>query len=141
MRPTSLIVERKPHGEWQKPWDYLLFDAAQRVDDELCQKCGLPVYICHNESNEVEFRIREDSCAATRKVDEEMTRRTKGKKEIPAGVTLSPEPFSTEGKPLAAYRDEYWVSVMERRAALEAARSPQTAAEPPEADGDDDSVA
>lgn len=62
-------------------------------------------------------------------MDDEKERRTKGKKEIPAGITLQPEPFSTEGKPLGSYREAYWEDVMRRRSELEAARSGLTSAD------------
>lgn len=128
MRPTSLIERRAPHGKWST-WDFIAFDAAHRTDDEICKRCGLPVYVCRNESNEIQFGVREEGCAATAAVEKGTKARTnkKGESLMPAGTRLVPEPFSSKGAPLSTYREAYWKGVMKQREARLEERAEQIA--------------
>lgn len=69
IRPTSMIFHEQPTAAWV-PLDFVLLEAYQRLQDELCPRCGHPIWLCRSQSNSVQFRIREDYCASERAVKE-----------------------------------------------------------------------
>ncbi len=79
---------------------------------ERCSQCGLPMYVCQNEDNEIQFRIEERQCAAivAKSRYEELHKEDKR-----AGISLIPEPYSTEGRDLTDYREPYYRTLAEQR--------------------------
>ena len=49
---------------WSK-WDIVLAQAFQILENERCSQCGLPRYICGNDSRDIDFRIEKQVCYAT----------------------------------------------------------------------------
>ena len=85
------------HGKWQK-LDYMLFEACANIDYERCGQCGLPRYVCHNETNEIQFKTVEDTCNAKAAVDiKQKSLSSKKDYEPTPGTTLVPEPFIGAG--------------------------------------------
>lgn len=69
IRPMSVIFYEQPTAPW-KPFDFKLLEAYQILQDELCPKCGHPVWLCRSQSNTVEFRVRTEYCAGERALKE-----------------------------------------------------------------------
>lgn len=65
----AMIFHEQPTAAW-KPFDFKLLEAYQILQDELCPKCGHPVWLCRSQSNTVEFRVRTDVCAGERALKE-----------------------------------------------------------------------
>ena len=95
--------------------------AYQVLQDEKCGQCGMPVYICHNESQDVEFNFRSDVCSATAKVEKgkERLEQKKNYKSKP-GEQHYAEWFSPTNKPQWEIRDSYYEAEEKRLKALEA---------------------
>lgn len=91
IRPSALLLGKDSHKPWNAT-DILLAKSYQRFLNELCQQCGLPKYLCHNEDNRIQFRVVEDQCesqaAAERRQDDKSKSDTKS-----FGVKVYSEPY------------------------------------------------
>lgn len=95
IRPSALILGRDSGKKWSKT-DIVLAKAYQRFLNELCQQCGYPKYICHTDDERVQFKIREDICAANQKTEREQADRANNKKYKGHGIRLYAEAYLTE---------------------------------------------
>lgn len=111
-----MILHTQPTKRWNAH-DFLLLEAYQILEEERCQQCGLPRYICHNESSDVRFRIVEDTCAAMVEKDmyEEQKRGSDKDYRAPAGTTLRPEPYAVDGRDLTTFRTQYYLDEAEKQ--------------------------
>ena len=117
VRPTVMLIGANSSKPWNR-WDRLVAEAYEMYKSERCTQCGLPRWICHNESNEVQFHVDEDQCFAIVAKD-----RVEGRdkdKTTPPGTVLRPRPYLVDGKELITLRDQYYVDAAKRNAELEA---------------------
>lgn len=64
-----MIFYRQPTDPWV-PFDFKLLETYQIMQDEICPKCGHPVWLCRTSSADVEFIVRTDMCYAERALKE-----------------------------------------------------------------------
>lgn len=64
-----MIFYEQPTDPWV-PYDFMLLEAYQRLQDEICPRCGHPVWLCRSDSNNVEFLVKNDICHAERALKE-----------------------------------------------------------------------
>jgi hypothetical protein len=64
-----MIFHHQPTADWV-PFDFKLLEAYQILQDEICPKCGHPVWLCRSTSNDVTFKVREAYCNAERSLKE-----------------------------------------------------------------------
>lgn len=108
MRPSSLILGKDSRRPWGK-WDLLLAEAYQILQDERCPQCGLPRYICNNDSQDVQFRIVEEQCVALVKRDEYEAKKYGKDTPKPNGTVLRPQPYIVnDAYELAELREPYY---------------------------------
>lgn len=84
-------------------------EAYQILENERCPQCGTYRWICGNEDEDVQTRVKYDYCsmkAATDRVND--TNRKKTNFEPEAGVVMRPEPFTVSGRDLVDYREPYY---------------------------------
>jgi len=106
-----MLFYEQPTDPWI-PFDFKLLEAYQRLQDEICPKCGHPVWLCRSTSNRVQFRVREAYCAAERALKE---KENQGNKKIKAsekkewGRYYYTEPYVPEtiGGELPSRREYY----------------------------------
>lgn len=67
IRPLSLVFHEQPSLPWE-PFDFLLLEAYQILQDETCPKCGHFVWLCRSNNNRLDFQVRTDTCAADKKL-------------------------------------------------------------------------
>lgn len=113
-RPTAFILRKNADGKWSE-YDYLLAEALELLENEYCPRCGQPKYLCRNESDEIQFKVRDEHCYAAEAVEREQKRNAEKKNYDDAGVTLIAVPFSTQGRPLSEYRDRYYSDLIKKR--------------------------
>lgn len=104
-KPPSTFILGTDHKKWNK-WDILVAGAYEITQREKCGQCGLPRWMCQNDSNEIQFSIKKDEChaiAAKEKYEESH----KKDKERP-GVSLRPEPKMAEGRDPIELREPYY---------------------------------
>jgi hypothetical protein len=64
-----MIFQEQPTEAWV-PFDFMLLEAYQMLQDETCPKCGQPVWLCRTSSPNVEFKVRSAICYAERALRE-----------------------------------------------------------------------
>lgn len=102
-----MILHTQPRKRWNE-MDFMLAEAYQKYLNGLCPQCGMPRYLCGNDSNDIQYHLREDYCAAKAAVDERRSRDSKAKDyEPPFGVVLVPEPYSPSGASLDSFQYPY----------------------------------
>jgi hypothetical protein len=114
-----MILHKQPTKPWNEH-DFLLLEAYQILEEERCQQCGLPRYICHNESADLRFRIEEDTCAAMVEKESYEERKRSSNKDYkpPLGTTLRPVPYMEDGGEFTRLREPYYQAEAERQAAI-----------------------
>ncbi len=59
-----MLFHEQPSEEWNE-FDFLLLEAYQMLQDEICTDCGNPIWICHNEeAANVGFKVKTTKCFA-----------------------------------------------------------------------------
>lgn len=110
IRPTALILGKDSGKSWSR-YDIVFAKAYQRFLNELCQQCGGPRYLCHNDDNRIQYRIAYDECAATAVAEREQERISKGTAKM-HGSQVYAEPFLTQdaiddGMQFSDFREGY----------------------------------
>ena len=77
-----MIFRTQPTKKWNN-WDFALIEAFQILDDEVCKQCGNPVWLCRSNSNKFEFRVKEEVCYASRKLEQVKDGKKKTKDRAP----------------------------------------------------------
>lgn len=83
-----MLFHEQPSDPWV-PFDFMLLEAYQTLEDETCGECGNPIWVCRNEeANNVGFKVKVTKCFAKAELDkwtEKENKKTnkKGFGEIP----------------------------------------------------------
>lgn len=64
-----MIFHEQPTAPWVA-FDFILLEAYQRLQDELCPKCGHPVWLCRSQSSSVQFEVQTGVCFAEKALKE-----------------------------------------------------------------------
>lgn len=116
-----MIFYEQPSDPWT-PYDFKLLEAYQTLQDETCNKCGNPVWICHSEDTRVTFKMRSSVCFAEREQvrwekQKQNNAKQKNKKdghwEPEPGEDWYPVPETTDGEPFPT-RNDYYRSLADR---------------------------
>lgn len=78
-----MLFHEQPTEQWNK-FDFLLLEAYQILQDETCNECGNPIWICRNEeANTVGFKVQIAKCFAKAELDkwQEKEEKSKSKKK------------------------------------------------------------
>jgi hypothetical protein len=74
-----MLFHEQPTDPWTK-FDFLLLEAYQILQDETCQMCGNPIWICRNEfADNVGFKIKTTKCFAKAELDRHAEQQEKKK--------------------------------------------------------------
>jgi len=69
IRPVAMLFHEQPNDPWTA-LDFLLIEAMQMLEDETCQQCGNPIWICRNDqAANVGFKIKIATCYAKYELD------------------------------------------------------------------------
>jgi hypothetical protein len=93
----------------RKKWsqmDVLVMRAYQIIEDERCQKCGYPIWICRNEDPRLQARKKVDKCW----VDGELSEWRKAAKDDEA-ADFRAEVYARDETPLWKFRKPYYDSL------------------------------
>jgi hypothetical protein len=64
-----MLFHEQPTDPWT-PFDFMLVEALQILEDETCNECGNPIWICRNEeASSVGFKIKIARCFAKGELD------------------------------------------------------------------------
>jgi hypothetical protein len=74
-----MLFHEQPSDPWV-PFDFLLLEAFQTLEDETCNECGNPVWVCRNEdASNVGFKIKIGRCFGKAELDKWMEKDSKKK--------------------------------------------------------------
>ena len=107
-----MLFQEQPSKEWRKH-DFLLLEALQIMEQERCGQCGLPRWMCHDETGNVQFSIEEDECVVKRDIDKKNEEAAE-KKSKNHGISLTPSPYFVNGASWVDARDAYYKAVSAR---------------------------
>jgi len=116
-----MLFYEQPTDAWT-PFDFMLLEAYQRLQDEICPRCGHPVWLCRSTSTSVNFKVKSDTCYAERALKtaevsriKEKEARNKARKELKdAGVfwyTVPSVPPTIENGTLPT-REDYFKELL-----------------------------
>lgn len=60
-----MLYHEQPNEPWTE-YDFKILEAYQILQDETCNQCGNPVWLCHSEDNRLEFKAVHSTCFATK---------------------------------------------------------------------------
>ena len=113
IRPSVLILGKDSRKTRWTPTDIVLAKAYQRFLEELCQQCGQPKYICHNDSGDIEMKVKYDVCEAAKKAEARQADIVKETKKNPVygqrvyAVGVLSDQAKSEGREISDYRIPY----------------------------------
>lgn len=90
------------------------------MQDERCQQCGYPKWVCQNPSEDIRFKIELEDCSAMKSKNdyENPTRGARGKpKEIPAHVAVRPIVYTESKSDLLSFREPFYREMAKKREA------------------------
>ena len=119
IRPSAMIFHEQPTDPWT-PYDFMLLEAYQILQDETCNQCGNPIWVCRSEDPNVTFKIRNSVCFADREFkkwekskQKQAERLKKGAWEPEPGEEWYPVAVTVDGGPLPS-RNDYLRSLADR---------------------------
>ena len=76
-----MLFHEQPSDPWV-PFDFLLLEAYQTLEDETCNECGNPVWVCRNEeASNVGFKVKTGRCFGKAELDKWLEKDSKKKKK------------------------------------------------------------
>lgn len=109
-----MLFYEQPDKPWV-PFDFMLIEALQMLEDETCTECGNPIWVCrNNEATNVGFKIKTTKCYAKaelekwRETEEKKNKNKKKYGEMPYIVA-----YTYDDGPLPT-REEYYRSLSDK---------------------------
>lgn len=85
LRPSAHIMAlKKPSSNWSM-WDHKLAVAFSRLNAEMCDKCGNPIWLCRTSDSRVRFEVDTYICYADKELSKRREEREKRKKKLKDG--------------------------------------------------------
>lgn len=101
-----MLFREQPNDPWVD-FDFMLLEAYQMLQEETCNECGNPIWICRNEdANWIGFKVKTTKCYAKAEMDkwqEAQEKKNSGKKEY--GSLPYIVPFSYDERPMPSRRE------------------------------------
>lgn len=85
IRPTALILGKDSGKPWNR-MDILFAKAYQQFLNELCDQCGRPEYICHNDDNRIQIDAKLDECEIAKVTERKQAELTEANKKNPLAL-------------------------------------------------------
>lgn len=106
-----MLFHEQPTDPWT-PFDYLLIEAYQILQDETCTECGNPIWVCRNEAAaNVGFKVKTAKCFAKGELEkwQEAQEKKKNKKKV-YGEYPYVVPYTYDDGPMPT-REEFYESL------------------------------
>lgn len=95
-----MVMGTQPRDDWDE-FDFLLIEAYQILENERCEQCGLPEWICHNGDSDIRIDLDDDTCFVKREIDAENELHSKDANyKAPHGTVSRPKVSTWSKKPL-----------------------------------------
>lgn len=106
-----MILHEQPTKEW-RPFDFLLLEAYQILQDETCPQCGQPVWICRSTDRNVYITVQKARCFVTAELEKAQDG-AKGKKTLKPGEYMYPQVRPLDAGTELPTREDYFNSLIE----------------------------
>jgi len=101
-----MLFHEQPSDPWV-PFDFMLLEAYQILQDETCNECGNPIWVCRNEdANWIGFKVKTTKCYAKAEMDKWQEKQEKNTKKK-YGEIAYVVPYSYDDTPMPGRRDFY----------------------------------
>jgi hypothetical protein len=108
-----MLFHEQPSDPWV-PFDFLLLEAYQSLEDETCNECGNPIWVCRNEeASNIGFKVKVGKCFAKAELDKWMEKDSKNSKKKTYGESPYIVAYTYVGGPMPSRRS-YLHSLMEK---------------------------
>ncbi len=99
-----MLFHEQPSDPWV-PFDFMLLEAYQTLEDETCGECGNPVWVCRNEeANNVGFKIKVTKCFAKAELDKWVEKENKKTSKKSYGEIPYIVPYTYDDGPMPTRR-------------------------------------
>jgi hypothetical protein len=109
-----MLFHEQPSDPWT-PFDFMLVEALQILEDETCSDCGNPIWICRNsEATNVGFKIKTSTCFAKAELDrwrDAEEKKNKNKKKY--GETPYIVAYTYDDSPMPS-REQYYRGLLDK---------------------------
>jgi len=130
-----VIFGRDNRKRWSK-WDIVLLEAFEILEQERCGKCGTPKYLAYNDSDDILFRVHEETCHACAAIErhdrdglESRKNKDGGYDDPEPGIMAVPIAWSYTTDELGSYRGPYYEAEAERWESIKAGWASERRAE------------
>lgn len=116
LRPSAHILAlKKPNSNWSE-WDHKFAVAFSRLNAEMCDKCGNPVWLCRNPDGRIRFEVDTYICYADKELSKRRTKREKDKnaKKLKDGEYEYVRAVPDSGVDKLPSRDDYYQYLAEQ---------------------------
>jgi hypothetical protein len=80
-----MLFHEQPTDPWT-PFDFMLVEAFQILEDETCSECGNPIWVCRNSNaSNLGFKIKTTKCFAKAELDKWNEKQQKKKAKLGPG--------------------------------------------------------
>lgn len=108
-----MIFHEQPGDDWD-PFDFMLLEAYQILQDETCNECGNPIWICRNEeASNVGFKVKIAKCFAKAELDKWQESQEKKSSKKSYGEYPYVVAHTYDDGPMPS-RNDYYASLMEK---------------------------
>ena len=80
----SMIFHVQPTADWE-PFDFKLLEAWQILQDETCNMCGQPVWICRSMDSNIRIKVRKTQCNVSAELEKKQQSDEKAKRKLKPG--------------------------------------------------------
>lgn len=108
LRPSAHILAlKKPNSNWSE-WDHKFAVAFSRLNSEMCDKCGNPIWICRNPDDRIRFEVDTYVCYADKELSKRRKEREKKKRDLKDGEYEFVRAIPDSGVSELPTRDDYY---------------------------------
>jgi hypothetical protein len=80
----AMVFYVQPTAAWE-PFDFKLLEAYQILQDETCNMCGQPIWICRSDSSNIRIKVRKTQCNVSAELEKKQESDEKHKRKMKPG--------------------------------------------------------
>lgn len=80
----SMVFHAQPTEPWES-FDFKLLEAFQILQDETCNMCGQPIWICRSDSSRIRIKVLKAQCNVSAELEKKQQSDEKAKRKLKPG--------------------------------------------------------
>ena len=102
-----MLFHEQPTDPWV-PFDFMLLEALQVLEQETCSECGNPIWVCRNDdAHNVGFKVKTTTCYAKAEMDRWQERQQKNNKSLAPGELPYTIAYTYDDGPMPTRKSYY----------------------------------